>query len=213
MLCCMQRDHWDFKSEISPIPPEKFKSEFSASLNTKKPLSRQTQEKRKSLQAVNNNYFQRDQCECCNSGCFIRAGWHFFSIKRRTKDGTEGFPQWERCFFFSFCLLALQFVTGLWWASSVAPHINIKPQASAIWLNSVTLGNLWPFATLTLTLCFLLVLFPLRIMWMNWAIPTCGFRLWEDFIFPMTLQRWVWDAPYCPRKAQVFVYCSLIVLD
>lgn len=43
---------------------------------------------------------------------------------------------------------------------------------------------------LTQTLCFLSALSPLLIMWRNWAIPTYGFRLLEDFIFPTTPQRW-----------------------
>lgn len=42
-----------------------------------------------------------------------------------------------------------------------------------------------------LTLNLLLGLFPLWIMWMSWATPTCGFRLWEDSIFPKILQRFV----------------------
>lgn len=99
----MQRDHWDFKSEISPIPPEKLKSEFSASLNTKKPalfFLWQKQEKRKSLQAVNNNYFQRDQCECCNSGCFIRAGWHFLALKEEQRTSLKAFLSGKDVFSF-----------------------------------------------------------------------------------------------------------------
>lgn len=43
---------------------------------------------------------------------------------------------------------------------------------------------------LTQTLCFLSALSPLLIMWRNWAIPTYGFRLLVDFIFPTTPQRW-----------------------
>lgn len=33
--------------------------------------------------------------------------------------------------------------------------------------------------------------FPLAIMWRSWAIPTCGFRISEDFIFLVMLRRCV----------------------
>lgn len=34
-------------------------------------------------------------------------------------------------------------------------------------------------------------LFPLLTMWMSWDIPTCGSRIWEDFISPLKHQRCV----------------------
>lgn len=49
-----------------------------------------------------------------------------------------------------------------------------------------------------LTPHFLLVSFALRIIWRNLAIPTCGFRLWEDYIFPLTLQRFVLRSSIVP---------------
>lgn len=42
-----------------------------------------------------------------------------------------------------------------------------------------------------LTHNLLLGLFALLIMWRSWAIPTCGFRVSEDCIFPKILQRCV----------------------
>lgn len=62
---------------------------------------------------------------------------------------------------------------------------------------------------LTQTLCFLSALSPLLIMWRNWAIPTYGFRLLEDFIFPTTPQRW----DCClrtERHESVCITCSII---
>lgn len=58
--------------------------------------------------------------------------------------------------------------------------------------------NIHHLTALTAPLCFPPVLSPLVIMWRNWAIPTSGFRLWEDSIFPTTPQRW----DDCPRTGQ-----------
>lgn len=46
-------------------------------------------------------------------------------------------------------------------------------------------------------------------MWRNWAIPTYGFRLLEDFIFPTTPQRW--DCYLrTGRHKSVCITCSII---
>lgn len=63
----------------------------------------------------------RDERGCCSNSCFIGTEWHIY-IKRRTKDGTEGFSGAEHCF-------ALPRFTGEWRAvkdPNIRPCINRK---------------------------------------------------------------------------------------